>query len=116
MAVHFTTDAPQALLREFDQRIAQTEPKGKLTTWEKSADGFYYTHKAVEWRAKAWMKPVVQDRQLTFNTIRPQNANVSTLVYGYYHGHLTETFLNHFDRMFGYGMSTAMPVTGDVVA
>jgi hypothetical protein len=87
MAVHFTTATAQALLAEFNKRIAQSEPAGKITTWERSADGVYYTHKAAEWRGKAWMKPAVQNDQLVFNIIKSQNSTVSAVVYAYYHGH-----------------------------
>lgn len=116
MAVHFTTTAAQALLKEFDKRIFQTDQAGKITTWEKSDDGIYYTHKAKDWHAKAWLKPVVQNDQLVFNIIKPKNADVTAVVYGYYHGHLTETFLNHFDKMFKFGMSSALPSAGDLVS
>jgi hypothetical protein len=116
MSVHFMTAGAQALLKEFDKRIAQSEPTGKITTWEKSTDGLYYTHKAKDWHSKAWMKPVVQGDQLVFNIIKPKNANVTAIAYAYYHGHLTETFLNHFDKMFTFGMSSALPSSGDAVA
>lgn len=116
MAVFFFTDAPKALLKEFEARIDQTEAKGRITTWERSDDGVYYTHKAIEWNKKAWFKPVVADDRLTFNIIRPGNANITTLVYGYYHGHLIETFLNHFDEDFSRGSATALPSTGDIVS
>lgn len=116
MAVHFTTAAAQALLKEFDKRISQSEPAGKITTWEKSADGAYYTHRAKEWQAKAWMKPTIQSDKLVFNIVKPKNSDVSATVYAYYHGHLTETFLNHFDKMFTYGVSSALADPGDIIS
>lgn len=116
MSVHFMTGTAAALLKAFDDRIHQTQLTGKITTWEKSADGPFYTHKAKDWHAQAWMKPVVQSDQLVFNIVRPQNANISSLVYAYYHGHLTETFLNHFDKLFTWGMSSALPSANDVVS
>src|ERR1700760_2962072 len=103
MAIHFTTATPEALLKSFDARIAQTEPEGKITTWEKSDDGKYYTHKAAHWAKKAWLLPKIEANQLTFNIIKPENMNVSSMVYAYYHGHLVETFLNHFDEEFETG-------------
>lgn len=109
MSIHFTTDGAQALLNAFDQRIHQTAPTGKIMTWEKSSDGIYYTHKAPAWHKKAWLKPSIFATQLVFNIIKPNNANVSTMIYGYYHGHLIETFLNHFDQSFVYGMASALP-------
>ncbi|UPG92848.1 hypothetical protein [Luteibacter aegosomatissinici] len=116
MAVYFKSSAPKSLLEQFDARIAQAEPKGRITTWEKSADGKYYTHKAPDWARKAWFKPVVDQGRLRFNIIRPQGANISVQVYGYYHGHLVETFLNHFDKSFDEGTSTAKPSQNDDVS
>lgn len=115
MAIHFTTTNAQALLKAFDDRISQTEPKGKITTWEKSDDGKYYTHKASDWAKKAWFQPKIEASQLTFNIIRPKNAGVSALVYAYYHGHLIETFLTHFDKFFSNGAASALAEADDNV-
>jgi hypothetical protein len=114
MAIHFVTSDPAGLLKAFDARINQKEAAGKITTWEKAADG-HYTHKATEWAKKAWFKPAVEAGQLTFNIIKPQNQNVSVTVYGYYHGHLLETFLNHFDKLFSSGNASALPEKSDNV-
>lgn len=112
--VHFATDNPQALLKSFDARIDQSAPKGKITTWKRSQDGNYYTHTSAEWGMKAWFKPKVDSERLIFNIIKPKNSDISTIVYGYYHGHLIETFLNHFDQAFHDGMATATPTSGDL--
>jgi len=114
VAAHFITSAAQALLNGFNARIAQADPKGKITTWEKSADGRHYTHKAAEWRQQAWFLPNVESNQLTFNIIKPENQNVSSLVYAYYHGHLIETFLNHFDESFSNAVASALPEAADL--
>jgi len=113
MASYFFTSSPKALLDEFNKRIAQTQQEGRITTWERSADGVYYTHKAAEWTKKAWFKPSIASDRLTFNIIRPQKQNVTLTVYGYYHGHLIETFLNHFDKTFTAAQATALPAAGD---
>jgi hypothetical protein len=113
MAIEFLTSQPNSLLAKFDAAVTQAEPKGKITTWEKSDDEIYYTHKAAEWRKKAWLKPTAMTDRLVFNIIRPQNANISSLVYAYYHGHLIETFLNHFDEIFTQGIATALPTRED---
>ena len=57
MADYFFTDSPQWLLNEFNKRIEQKEPKGKITTWERSTDGRYYTHKSPDWHRLAWFEP-----------------------------------------------------------
>jgi hypothetical protein len=58
----------------------------------------------------------VKSDQLVFNVIKPKDTNVTTIVYGYYHGHLIETFLNHFDADFTAGRATAMPSADDLVS
>jgi hypothetical protein len=117
MALHFMTTDAKDLLAAFDARIAQDEPKGKVTTWQKVVqdNGVFYTHTSAEWARKAYFMPVVKADRLTFNIIKPANKNVSTVAYGYYHGHLTETFLNHFDDRFSNAVSSARPETADVV-
>lgn len=113
MSVIFHTAKPETLLSEFDKRIEQKEANGKITTWQKSDDGEYYTHKATDWAKKAWFKPSTSDGRLTFNIVEPKNRNVTTLVYAYYHGHLIETFLNHFDQDFSSAQATALAASGD---
>lgn len=115
MAVYFLTPDARALLRQFNARIEQQSVEGKITTWERSSDGQYYTHKASQWAKKAWFKATVDADQLRFNIVKPKNTNITTDVYAYYHGHLIETFLNHFDCDFSRGVATAMPSQNDLV-
>lgn len=112
MAVVFITSSPKALLDNFKARIKQTEAKGKITTWSVDSDGDF-THKADDWIHKAWFRPVVGADRLTFNIIKNKDFNVASVVYAYYHGHLIETFLNHFDTQFKDANATALPVSND---
>jgi hypothetical protein len=116
MAINFYTSNPSNLLAQFDKRIAQTEPKGKVMTWIKTPDGKHYTHTSADWKGKAFFRPVIHAGKLTFNIIRPEGKNIASVVYGYYHGHIIETFLNHFDSDFSTGEATALPAAGDDVA
>jgi hypothetical protein len=113
MAVYFNTTAGKALLAKFDAAIKQKEAKGKITTWKKSDDDEFYTHVADNWTKKAWFQAKVEDKRLVFNIIKPKNSNVSTSAYAYYHGHMIETFLNHFDADFTTGDATGLPASGD---
>ena len=113
MAVHFVCSKANALLQTFKDRITQEEPKGKVTTWEISQDGQYFTYRAADWGKKAWMKPACEEGMLTFHIIKPKNMKVSKLVYAYYHGHLIETFLSHFDHDFTAASASAMGEPGD---
>lgn len=112
MAVNFFTSDPKALLDNFNARIDQDEQKGKITTWTRDKDGDY-THVAVNWKNKAWFRPKIIEGALVFNILGRKTTVMPTVVYGYYHGHLTETFLNHFDQMFSSGSSTAVPTKDD---
>ncbi|WP_082721299.1 MULTISPECIES: hypothetical protein [Burkholderia] len=118
MSTHFFTDKAKSLLSAFNARIGQTEQEGKITTWLKIThdDTTYYTHKSTEWRDKAFFLPKIESDKLTFNIIKPNNEDVTTTVYGYYHGHLIETFLNHFDGVFSSADASARPQSGDVVS
>lgn len=116
MALHIKSDNPTKLLVEFNSRINQNDQKGKITTWERSMDGKFYTHKADNWSKKAWFKPVIKNDMLIFNIYAPQNQRLSTVTYGYYHGHLSETLLNHFDSAFEYALTTARPTAGDRIS
>ncbi|AYQ27634.1 MULTISPECIES: hypothetical protein [unclassified Polaromonas] len=114
MAIHFMTSDPKRLLAEFDARIAQKEAKGQITTWLKASDG-RYTHLAEAWQNKAWLKPKIQSDGLTFNIIKPPESNIKNMVYAYYHGHLIETFLNHFDSQFVDAIASALAEADDIV-
>ena len=115
MAVHFECEAPQALLRAFDECVMQSEPTGKSTTWEKHQDGKHYTHRAAEWARRAWFKAEIQDGRLSFYLVKSQDQPVTSRAYAYYHGHLIETFLAHFDKQFLRAAASALPERGDLV-
>jgi hypothetical protein len=115
MTVFFKTSDPNGLLKAFNGRINQEEPKGKITTWERDAQGDY-THKAQQWRNKAWFRPVVEPGGLRFNILGHKEIKTRGEIYGYYHGHLIETFLNHFDTLFTEAVSSAQAVRpGDIM-
>jgi hypothetical protein len=114
MADYFFTGNAQSLLDLFNEKIDQEEPKGKITTWKRSDDRVYYTHSSANWNKKAWFKPVIEPDRLIFNIIKPKSSNITTMIYGYYHGHLIETFLNHFDQEFSSARASPLPASGDI--
>jgi hypothetical protein len=116
MTCYFITDTPQSILNKFNKRIEQEELKGSIPTWKRSDDRMYYTHASAEWNKKAWFKPSIKSGRLTFYIVKPKNSNITTTVYGYYHGHLIETFLNHFDEDFAQAEATARPAKGETFA
>jgi hypothetical protein len=115
MAVIFRTGTPSGLLGKFDAAIHQIVPAGKIMTWEKTPSG-HYTHKATDWRNKAFFYPVIEGSTLIFKIVRPKDKIILRVTYGYYHGHLIETFLNHFDHDFSSADASALPMSVDNVA
>ncbi|MDV4159316.1 hypothetical protein [Rhizobium brockwellii] len=97
MSVYFMTAKAKPLLDNFKARIAQTEAKGKITTWEVEENGDF-THKAADWTEKAWFRPAVMSDRLRFDVVWPADQQRPVPVYAYYHGHLIETFVNHFEN------------------
>ncbi|WP_438282311.1 hypothetical protein [Pseudomonas alabamensis] len=114
MAVDFITSTPSGLLSEFKKRINQEEQEGKITTWDLDSDGDI-THKAEQWKRKAWMRPQVKKDRLTFTVVNPQGREVPPEVYGFYHGHLVATFITHFGTKFSSAVSSGKPTSEDRV-
>lgn len=117
MAVRFLTEASTSLLKKFNDAIEQEDPKGKITTWEKSVHNkvAYYTHKAKEWNKKAYFKMAQDSDRLRFNIVAPKGSKISQDVYAYYHGHLLETFVRHFPKAFTDGRVSSTAQKEDIV-
>jgi len=109
------TQNAQNLLNQFEQRIRQIQQLGKITTWEKASDNIHHTHSSNNWKNKAFLKPTIYSDALVFNIIRNTNFTVDLPTYSYYHGHLIETFTNHFSTIFTEAKSTAKPNNSDSV-
>ncbi|MDC3884153.1 hypothetical protein KGZ16_06080 [Pseudomonas aeruginosa] len=114
MAVDFITTNPSVLLNDFKKRIKQDEQEGKITTWDLDSDGDV-THKAEQWKSKAWMRPQVKDGKLTFTVLNPKGKEVPPEVYGFYHGHLVATFITHFGAKISSAISSGKPTDEDRV-
>jgi hypothetical protein len=113
MAVRIFTNKPVGLLKEFDEKIAQKEREGSITTWQKDSNGLY-THKSERWGGKAYFKARSGfDDKIVFNVRPPKGKRVEPEVYAFYHAHLIETFLNHFTSKFSIGAATAKPTKED---
>jgi hypothetical protein len=110
--IAFNTSDPAALLKALDGAIARGNHAGGITTWQKI--GSDYTHAATQWHKKAYFEPHVQPGKLVFNIVKNKGTDISVLVYGYYHGHLLETFLNHFDKMFTAASCSPLCDVGDI--
>jgi hypothetical protein len=103
MAVFFQTQAPQALLTAFNAAIAlPANQAGAIDTWERVQHGGadYYTHRAQQYKRKAFFKPATESNQLAFYIVAADKVPLTRDIYSYYSGHLVETFIRHFPTRF----------------
>lgn len=112
MAVRFFTSSSTSLLKTFDEKIAQKERQGSITTWEKSSSG-NYTHISERWGKKAYFKARHLKDRLVFNMVPVVGTRIEPEVYAYYHSHLIETFINHFAENFTVAAATPKPTEQD---
>ncbi|WP_236218177.1 hypothetical protein [Pseudomonas rhodesiae] len=117
MSVKFFTGNPAGLLADFKKKINQKESEGSITTWEITSSGAF-THKGQQYSKDAFFRAEAKPDEgfLLFRMTRPEGKNVSSRAYAYYHGHLIETFLNHFDEKFSHSAASALPADGDSVS
>ena len=111
MALYFDTNNPQKLLDEFKKAIKE----GKVVTWAPDKDGDF-THTPEQWKNKAWLHPEIESGRLALYILRPQNTNITSLVYAVYHGRFIESMLQHCDSLFSNGTATAYPAGNDRVS
>jgi hypothetical protein len=112
MAIHFKTATPKKLLAAFKKAIDD----GKVVTWSYDADNDF-THTAQQWKARAWLRPTVIEREdLVFTILKPQNSKISSEIYAIYHGRFIESMLVHCDSLFKEAFATALPEDGDIVS
>ncbi|MGQ3127358.1 hypothetical protein [Variovorax sp.] len=101
------TKDPKALLKKFDDAIAQ-KISPKIDTWRKVASGAHkdkYTHTSADQKDLAFLEASVVDDdkadihevrfRVTFPAPAPKNAEY---IYSYYHGHMLETIFSHFNN------------------
>jgi hypothetical protein len=108
MALSVVTQRPRALLRRIREAIAE----GTVTTWRVDGDGDL-THTSEQWGGRLWLRPTVDDAELRFTTVPPQETRISTVAYAYYHGHFIQMLLTHFDGDFETVIATADASLGD---
>lgn len=105
----FTTNRPQALLNAFDKMIKD----GDVQTWAKDSGGDF-SHKAQQWKNRAWLRPnVISGQALEFRILFAKTETQKRLVYSYYHGHMLETFLNHLWSQYSQAEASPQPSGSD---
>jgi hypothetical protein len=108
MALIIKTTNPSALLVLIKQQIDNK----KIETWAYDSDGDF-THTPDQWKLKAWFKPVIYKEELRFGILGPKNIELSTVIYGVYHGRFIEMLLSHFDKNFSDAIATSQKTIPD---
>ena len=104
MALYFLTNTPNKLLSSIKKAVDDK----KIVTWSYDVDGDF-THTVAQWKNRAWLRPEIMSDRLAFFIIKPQRINVSTTVYGIYHGRFLESVLTHLDSIFTAARASSMP-------
>lgn len=109
MAVIVKAHNPAGLLRKIQEQIE----KGHIKTW--LMRNSYLTHNNEQWRFKAWMLPKSIPGALIFHIRPPKNGTITNVIYGIYHGRISEMLLAHFDTDFSEITLTSLPISGDII-
>jgi hypothetical protein len=111
MAVIVLTQYPNTLLKSIKESIGSK----KVTTWNVDSDGDF-THNPSQWLNEAWFRPSIETDRIVFKILKQREKNITTSIYGVYHGRFIEMLLNHFDEEFTEVRATALPSAGDIVS
>src|SRR5262249_46114532 len=118
MSLIFSTGSPSQLFAHFKGAIdnhLSGRPGPKIDTWRYTMDNgrYYFTHTSANWGGKAFLRADQETGQLTFYVQQARGVALSRDVYGYYAGHLTETFIRHFPTLFSAARTTPTSVGAD---
>lgn len=81
---------PLGLLHEIKRKI----DAGIVRTWAYNEEG-YFTHKAPQWKERAWLRPIPVVDALHFEIVLPK-GEVKQDVEGHYKARFTAMLWNHF--------------------
>lgn len=77
--------------------ISNAIRQGKIDTWIIDEDDDL-THAPNQWFNQAWFRHYCSENELEFGILSRNDREMSTLVYGLYHGRFAEMLLVHFDK------------------
>jgi hypothetical protein len=101
MALTVKTPQPAQLLAKIKKAIDDK----KIDTWSYDPDGDF-THNPPQWKGKAWLKPKIEQGELTFGILGQKDVQMLREVYGVYHGRFIEMLLVHFQQDFTLASAT----------
>lgn len=113
MALYFDSSNPAQLLKLFEDAVALGGKKGGISTWVKHSSGNFFAHIGDQFEKCAWFQPKVETSRLALYLIITEGKKYDSMAYAYYHGHLIETMIHHFDSAFTLASATPQGVVGD---
>lgn len=102
MAIIIKTVNPTELLN----KIKKSVDDKSIVTWSYDKDGDF-THTPDQFLNKAWITPKVYQNELRFGILKQNDVNLSSFIYGIYHGRFIEMLLTHFDKEFTNAIATS---------
>ena len=90
MSIIVNTPNSTALLRKLQDAIDDEQ----IRTWSYDSHSFLYHAPQYEGKAHFELRSV--DRALRFELVPPSSRGFDDEIYGVYHGHFAQMFLNHF--------------------
>lgn len=93
MAIYIRTQNPQILIESINKSIQIRD----IVTWAVDREGDYTIDRA-QWRFRAWMRPIIEERKLVMAIIQSRKYPLTKELYGVYHGRLVSTILAHFSN------------------
>ena len=108
MAIIIKTTSPTELLAAIKTSINGD----KIQTWSYDSAGDF-THTPEQWQYEAWLRPQILPGELRFGILGRKNKELSTVIYGIYHGRFIEMLLSHFDKQFSSAHATAQKTSPD---
>jgi hypothetical protein len=95
MSIAVTTAQPAVLLASIRKAIDNK----RIDTWSYDKDGDF-THTPGQWANHAWLRPTIEQGSLCFGLLGQTGVDMTSALYGVYHGRFIEMLLTHFDRDF----------------
>lgn len=113
MALYFSSSNPAGLQKKFEEAVALGNKKDGIATWRKHKQSNHFTHTGPQFADGAWFHPKAEQGRLAFYLKFEQGKKFDPMLYAYYHGHLIETMIHHFDSHFTLASATPNAVDGD---
>lgn len=112
MAIYVKTPNSDELLESIKQKTDNYE----IINWIVDNDGDY-TMSREQWRYHAWFRVIKENDRLIFGIVQSRKYPMTNILYGIYHGRMSETLLIYFSDFIEKIEVTPDPIIGiDIIS